>query len=129
MQHSLIVGFLSGAVPPEAFAAEIDEEVAAFYADLRKTRNGFINISPGPTFNMTRSATRRLLSAVVADQLSPDAAVYVADCIFASDDIEIDDDVVREALAFLEDDTSRHTGDGNTLWTQEEVAEVMESLS
>ena len=126
MQYSSLVAFLSGTMRAEAFAAEIEKEVVAFYADLRATKHGFIDISRGPTFEMTRAATRLLLSAVASHLLSPDAAVYVADCILASDDIEVEDEVIRDALAFLEDDTNRFIN--KPLWTRQELTTVLRSL-
>ncbi|MDF8334405.1 hypothetical protein [Novosphingobium cyanobacteriorum] len=128
MQHASLVAFLSGTLAPNTFMEEIAGEVAEFYADLRETKHGFIAISDGPLFVMTRSAVRRFLTAVRDGQLSFDAAVYVADCIVASDDIEFEDEVTRDAVAFLEDDSSRFIEDRDELWTQEEVSKVLASL-
>lgn len=107
---------------------EIASEVAAFYADLRETKHGFIRISDGPRFVMTRAAARRFLNAVDAQQVSSDAAVYVADCIVASDDIEFEDEATRDAVSFLEDDSNRFKEGRNDLWTSEEVSKMLASL-
>ena len=107
---------------------EIASEVAAFYADIRETKRGFILISDGPLFVMTRSAARRLLTAVTTRQISSDAAVYVADCIVASDDIEFEDEATRDAISFLEDDSNRFIEGRNDLWTPEEISKVLASI-
>jgi hypothetical protein len=128
MQHASLVAFLSGKLAPESFMEEIASEVAEFYADLRETRHGFILISDGSPFVMTRSAARRFLTAVSTQQLSSDAAVYVADCIVASDDIDFEDEVTRDAVSFLEDDSNRFIDGRNDLWTPAEVSKVLTSL-
>ena len=128
MQHASLVAFLSGALTPEAFMTEIACEVAEFYADLQETSHGFILISDGPPFVMTPSAARRLLTAVSTGQVSSDAAVYVADCIVASDDIEFEDDVTRDAISFLEDDSARFIDGRNDPWTTEQLSKVLASL-
>jgi hypothetical protein len=128
MQHASLVAFLSGRLAPELFMEEIASEVVQFYANLRDTKQGFILISDGPPFVMTRSAARRLLSAVDAQQLSYEAAVYVADCIVASDDIEFADQATRDAVSFLEDDSALFIEGRDDLWTPEEVSKVLASL-
>lgn len=128
MQHASLTAFLSGMLAPEAFMHEISSEVAEFYADLRATKRGFIKISDGPFFVVTRSAARRLLTAVGAQQVSPNAAVYVADCLLASDDITFADDTVRDAVSFLEDDSNRFIEGRDALWTPEDIANVIASL-
>lgn len=107
---------------------EIAAEVAEFYADLRETKHGFIAVSEGLPFVMTQPAARRFLSAVNAQQLSPDAAVYIADCIVASDDIEFADQATRDAVSFIEDDSNRFIEGSDGLWTPEEVAKLLASL-
>lgn len=77
---------------------------------------------------MTRPAVRRFLIAVSIRQISSDAAVYVADCIVASDDIEFEDEVTRDAVSFLEDDSNRFIEGRNDLWTPEEISKVLASL-
>lgn len=108
--------------------AAIAAEVRAFCADLRETKCGFINISDGPPFQMTRAAARRLLLAVDTQMLSQDAAVYVADCIVASDSIEFTDEPTREAISFLEDDSNRFIDGNDCLWTHDEISRVLASL-
>ena len=105
MRHSSLIAFLSGALSPQAFANEIAPEVATFYASLRETRTARIRISGGPNFLLTKDGARRLLRAVANQEIPFDAAVYVADCIVASDAIRFADDDVREAIFFVEDDS------------------------
>jgi hypothetical protein len=128
MQHASLVAFLSGTLTPTAFMEEIADEVADFYADLRQTRHGFILISAGPLFVLTRPAARRFLNAVSSQQLSSDAAVYVADCLVASDDIEFEDEATRDAVSFLEDDSNRFIEERSGLWTPDEISKVLASL-
>jgi len=128
MQYGSLIAFLSGTLAPELFADEIASEVAKFYADLRETRQGFILISDGPPFIITRVAARRLLDAVKSQRLSDDAAVYVADCIVASDDIEFADEATREAVSFLEDDSNRFIEGRDRLWTPEDVTTILATL-
>ena len=128
MQHASLVAFLSGMLAPEAFMQEIANEVGQFYIDLRETKIGFILISDGPLFIVTRSAARRLLSAVGSQQLTSEAAVYVADCLVASDDIEFEDDATRDAVSFLEDDSRRFIAGQDDLWTHDEISKVLASL-
>lgn len=107
MQHASIVSFLSGTLSPEALAAEISDEVAAFRAALKATRNGRIIVSDGPQFLINREGAKRLLEAVGNGRLPFDAANYVADCIVMNDNFEFADDATRDAIFFVEDDSGR----------------------
>lgn len=100
MQHSSIVGFLSGTILPEVLAAEIAAEVGAFRASLQATSSGHIVISDGPLYLVMRDGARRLLEAVANEQLPFDAANYIADCIVMNDDFEFADEAVRNAIFF-----------------------------
>lgn len=71
MQRASLVAFLSGMLAPEAFMEEIASEVAEFYADLRKTKHGFILILDGPLDIATRPAMRRLMTDANTKKLSP----------------------------------------------------------
>lgn len=70
---------------------------------------------------MTNMAARRLLRAVAEKQIPAETAVYIADCIVASDDIDFADEATREAVFFLEDDTSKYLEDRHEIWTREEI--------
>jgi hypothetical protein len=128
MQYASLVAFLSGTLTPEALGDEIVSEVAGFYADLRETKHGFIDVSDGPVFIMTKAAARRLLNAVATQRLSPEMAVYVADCIVASEDIEFADEATREAVSFIEDDSSLFATGDSRLWTPEEISRALATL-
>lgn len=128
MQHSSLVAFLSGDLTPEALNEAIAEEVAAFYAALRDSGQGTIHISTGPNFVLGRAGARRLLIAVATRRLPAEVAVYVADCIAASADIEFADAPTREAVSFIEDDSNRYAGDCRQLWTDEEISGMLALL-
>lgn len=128
MQYSSLVAFLSGRLTPAALAEEISGEVATFYAELRHTNEGFVRVSSGPTFVMDKAAARRLLEAIADRQLPAEAAVYVADCIVASEFIEFADDETREAVAFVEDDSSRFIAERSEMWTNEEISRALAML-
>ena len=128
MQYSSLVAFLSGSLAADVLAEEVAEEVATFHADLRETNHGFIAISDGPNFVMDRAAARLLLHAVAAGHMSAETAVYVADCIVASDDIEFADEATRDAVSFIEDDSSRFIDGGSEMWTQTEILQALAML-
>ncbi len=103
MQHSSLVAFLSGILTAEAFAEEIADEVGAFYAVL--------------------------LHAIATKKMPAEAAVYVADCIVASDDIEFADEATRDAVSFVEDDSSLFVDGRSEIWTQKEIFSALEKLN
>ena len=107
---------------------EISDEVAEFHAELRDTGQASVRIAKGASFVLTRSAARRLLNAVAARELSSKAAVYIADCIVASDDIDFEDQATRDAIFFLEDDSALIATKRNRPWTHDEVSQVLASL-
>lgn len=112
MQHGSIVAFLSGTLSPESLAAEIASEVARFKAALKETGEAHIHVTDGLPFVVTKAGARRLLEAVADDRLPFDAANYLADCIVMNDDFHFADEVVRNAVFFIEDDSGRFaTGD------------------
>lgn len=128
MKHGSLVAFLSGDLSSEKFMEEIADEITAFYADLRNTNQGVVKISSGLPFVVTRSAARHLLAAISTQALSPDAAVYVADCIVASDDISFADEAARDAVFFVEDDSGRFAHGRDDVWTSEEILQALASL-
>ncbi|WP_221234820.1 hypothetical protein [Sphingomonas aerophila] len=60
MEHATLVGFLTGVLSPEVLADEIAEEVDACNAACRAGENGYIIITDGPAFQVTRDCARRL---------------------------------------------------------------------
>lgn len=111
MNHGTLVGFLTGTLPPELLADEITTEVNACNDAFRAGKPGYIVITDGPTFEVTREGARRLLAAVFEERLSFEHANYVADCIMMSDDFDFADEAVRDAVHFVEDDSRLPSGD------------------
>lgn len=111
MDHTTLVGFLIGIISPELLANEITTEVNAFNDAFRAGENGYIVITDGPSFEVTREGAKRLLAAVAEGRLPFELANYVADCIMMSDDFDFADDAVRDAVHFIEDDSRPPTGD------------------
>jgi hypothetical protein len=128
MQHSSLVAFLSGVLTPQALSDEIASEVAAHSAQLRESKVGNIVVTLGPTFVMNKVAARRLLEAVAAQHLPPETAVYVADCIVGSKDIDIADEATREVLSFIEDDSGRFVDGRSEMWTHEQILRAFAML-
>lgn len=111
MEHATLVGFLIGAIPPEVLVDEIAAEVHACDAAFRAGENGYILITDGASVEVTREGARRLLESVADERLPFQLATYVADCIMMSDDFQFADDVVRDAINFVEDDSRPPTHD------------------
>ena len=111
MKHASLVAFLTGGLSPEAVGEEIAVEVAACNSALQAGENGYIIITDGPPFQVTREGAKRLLSAVAEERLPFGLANYVADCIIMSDDFDFADEAVREAIFFIEDDSKPPTHD------------------
>jgi hypothetical protein len=102
---------LTGTLSPEKLADEITAEVTACNSAFRAGENGYIVITDGTSFEVTRDGARRLLAAVAEDRLLFELANYVADCIIISDDFDFADDAVRDAVHFVEDDSRPPTRD------------------
>lgn len=111
MEHATLVEFLSGTLSPEVLAGEIATEVAACNAACEAGGSGYIIITDGPCFEVTREGAGRLLVAIVEERLSFELANYVADCLIMSDDFDFADDAVRDAIHFAEDDSRPPTQD------------------
>lgn len=105
MQHSSLVAFLDGDLSPGAFAHEISDEADACERDFRIQGLGHVIVTDGPAQVITRDHARRLLEALLSDQLPFRAANYTADCLIMSDDFILDDDAVIEAIALVADDS------------------------
>ena len=111
MEHASLVAFLSGTLSPEALADEIVAEVAACNAAFEAGQNGYIVVTDGPRFEVTKGGARRLLAAVADESLPFELANYVADCIIMNDNFDFADDTVKEAVFFVEDDSRPPTSD------------------
>ncbi|WKL56987.1 hypothetical protein Q1W73_15175 [Asticcacaulis sp. ZE23SCel15] len=105
MKYETLVLFLDGTLSPETLAFEIADEVASCNEAFKSGDIGYIVISDGPLKIVTRDSARRLLAAVAFDRLPFELANYVSDCIIMSDDFEFEDDIVRDAINFIEDDS------------------------
>lgn len=102
---------MTGVLTPEALSDEITAEVTACNAAFRAGENGYIVITDGPAFEVTRDGARRLLSAIAEKRLPFELANYVADCNMMSDDFDFADDAVPDAVHFVEDDSRPPTHD------------------
>ncbi|PYE43108.1 hypothetical protein DFI02_105294 [Rhizobium sp. PP-F2F-G20b] len=111
MEHSSLVAFLNGDLSPKAFGRETSNEVNACEHGCKTEGMGSVMVPDGPTQGMTRDHARRLLKAMLSDQLPFLAANYTADCLMMSDDFDFADDAVAEAIAFVADDSRPPTRD------------------
>jgi hypothetical protein len=105
MKHPSLLAFLNGKLSPAAFAREIHDEVAERNIAFKAGENGYIVIEDGPPTIITRSHVRRLLGAVADKTLPFESANYAADCLIMSDDFDFEDQLVKEAIYFIEDDS------------------------
>jgi hypothetical protein len=111
MKHSSLVAFLNGDLSPEAFGRQISNEVNACEHRCNTDGMGYIMAPDGPTQVITRDQARRLLAAMLSDQLVFVEANYTADCLIMSDNLEFADEAVAEAIAFVADDSRPPTND------------------
>lgn len=105
MQHSSLVAFLNGRLPPEALWAEIHREVTECLAACAKGGSGHVIMVPGPEVKVTREHVKVLLDALADCRLPLKAASYIADTMILSDDFEWDDDPTAVALFSLSDES------------------------
>ena len=111
MEHASLVAFLTGRLSPESVCEEIAVEVVSCNSAFQAGEIGYISITDGTSFQVTREGAKRLLSAVAEERLSFELANYVADCIIMSDDFDFADEAVRDAIFFIEDDSRAPTLD------------------
>jgi len=105
------MAFLTGSTEASTFAREIADEVASCNAAFASEGIGYIIVTDGPSTVVTREHAMRLLTAVANGSLDFELANYVADGLIMSDDFEFEDDAVKEAIFFLEDDSRPPTLD------------------
>jgi hypothetical protein len=120
MLHASIVSFLEGRLLPLEFGREIEGEVAVCVEGCRKHGSGFIVVTDGPEFAVTREHAARLLVAVKDGQLRFDAANYLADGLIMGAGFYFADDEVADAIHFLADDSS--------VPTESEIATAFQGL-
>ncbi|MFN3675176.1 MAG: hypothetical protein ACK4TC_04295 [Sphingomonas pseudosanguinis] len=125
MDYAALIAFLSGESSPEIFVDVIRADVDLFHEALAHRRQASLPRLEGIPFVMQKEHARRLLEAVRTYQITDLSAIYIANCIVASETIEFADEDVREAVFFLEDDSYRHLDDPKDDWLQTEAGRVL----
>ncbi|MES2722576.1 MAG: hypothetical protein V4656_05435 [Pseudomonadota bacterium] len=87
------------------------DEVTECNTAFKAGHEGYILIEDGPRIVITRAHAWRLLNAIADKALPFELANYAADCLIMSDDFEFEDELVREAIHFVEDDSVAPTED------------------
>ena len=105
MQYSSLMSFLNGLTRPEHLFGEMADELAACLAAMAKGGSGHVLITNGPDVIVTRKQVGRLVEALAAGRLPLSAASYIADALIMSDDFDLADEAVSEAVFFLSDDS------------------------
>lgn len=106
MEHALLTSFLEGTTLPEDFARAIRQEMDACEEGCRSPSNvGYIIITDGPLFVVTREHMKRLLRSMLDESLPWMSANYTGNCLIMSDDFEPEDNEVAEAIEFVADDS------------------------
>lgn len=112
MEHALLTSFLEGTTLSADFARAIRQEVDACEEGFRSPANtGYIVITDGPQFTVTREHMKRLLQSMLDGTIPWMSANYTGDCLMMSDDFEPEDEEVVEAIAFVADDSRPPTAD------------------
>ena len=112
MEHALLTSFLEGRTPPAIFARAIEQEVSACETGLRSpAKVGYILITDGPQFIITREHMKRLLHCLLDETIPWLSVNYTGDCMMMSSDFEPADDVVEQAIDFVADDSRLPTGE------------------
>ncbi len=109
MDHRSLIAFLTGSLSADAFSAEIRSEVRACNEALASGGVASIIVTDAPETRVTREHASRLLQAVADGTLDFELANYVADALIMSDDFELEDEAVSEAIFFLADDSRAPT--------------------
>lgn len=122
MEHALLTSYLVGRTLTEDFARAIKQEVGACEDGIRSPANvGYIIISDGPQFIVTREHIERLLESMFDETLPWMSANYIGNCLIMSDDFEPADSKVAEAIEFVADESRLPTGD--------EIREAIKALA
>ena len=112
MEHALLASFLEGRTPAAAFAQAIEQEVDACEAGVRSSANiGYIIVTDGPQFTVTRTHMARLLQSLLDGTIPWMSANYTGDCLMMSDDFQPDNEEVAEAIGWIADDSRPPTSD------------------
>lgn len=99
MEHATLVAFLNGDRSQGQFGSDIAEEVDACEQGWRSGGVGHIIVTDGPETVVTREHATRLLRALAENRLPFLSANYAADCLVMSDDFDVADDSVSDAVA------------------------------
>ena len=106
MEHALLASFLDGRTTAAGFAQAIEQEVNACEAGVRSPANiGYIIVTDGPQFTVTRTHMARLLQAMLDGTIPWMSANYTGDCLMMSDDFRPESDEVADAIEWVADDS------------------------
>ena len=112
MDHALLASFLDGRTPAATFAQAIKQEVDACEAGFRSPAHiGYIFVTAGPQFTVTRTHMTRLLQALLDGTIPWMSANYTGDCLMMSDDFQPESEQVAEAIEWMADDSRPPTID------------------
>ena len=112
MEHALLASFLDGRTPAATFAQAIEQEVEACEAGVRSPANiGYIIVTDGPQFTVTRMHMARLLQSLLDGIIPWISACYTGDCLIMSGDFQTECEKVQEAIEWVADDSRPPTDD------------------
>lgn len=112
MEHALLASFLDGRTPAANFAQAIEQEVETCEAGVRSPANiGYIIVTDGPQFTVTRTHMARLLQSLLDGAIPWISANYTGDCLMMSDDFQPENEKVAEAIEWVADDSRPPTDD------------------
>jgi len=106
MEHALLASFLDGRTPAPTFAQAIEQEVEACETGVRSPANvGYIIVTDGLQFTVTRKHMVRLLQSLLDGTLPWVSAKYTGDCLMMSDDFQPESEEVAKAIEWVADDS------------------------
>ncbi len=112
MEHALLASFLDGRTQAATFAQSIQQEVDACEAGTRSpAKIGYIVITDGPQFTVTRTHMARLLQSLLEGTIPWMSANYTGDCLMMSDDFQPENEEVGEVIGWVADDSRPPTDD------------------
>ena len=112
MEHGLLTSFLDGTTPATTFAQAIAQEVDACAAGVRSPANtGYIIVTDGPQFTVTRTHMARLLQSLLNGTIPWMSVNYTGDCLMMSDDFRPETKQVAAAIEWVADDSRSPTDD------------------
>ena len=112
MEHALLASFLDGTSSATTLAQAIEQEVDACEAGVRSPTNiGYIIVTDGPQFTVTRTHMARLLQSLLDGTIPWMSVNYIGDCLMMSDDFQPETKEVAEAIGWVADDSRPPTND------------------